>query len=285
MSEVINKIVKYPYNSLPNYEVKFNLKDKHDKMLIALLTFDKYCRDRDIKYSLADGTLMGALRHGDFIPWDDDADVMMTKDEYLKLRNSLTTDSPIKLFKISFLDRISTPELLKEHEFIDLFINEEMPKSTVVFKWKKFKTAFLRTGFQGMAENFRQRKLSKGKKIIHNIANNISGVFARLVVGKRSIFEVNEKAVAIGHHKASGIYTRYTSRLYETNRRFDKDSYDEGYAEVMFRGYRLMAIKNADTFLREMYGDYMKLLPEEKRVPEHVVDMLESAPSCICEYN
>lgn len=283
--DVINTSIQYPYSSLPDYESKFNLKDKHDKMLVALLTFDKYCRNQGIKYSLADGTLMGALRHGDFIPWDDDADVMMTKDEYLKLRNSLTPRSPIKLFKISFLDRISTPELLAEHEFIDLFINEDMPASTLVFKWKKFKTAFLRTSFQGMAENFRQRNFSKSKKIAHDLANSVSGIFARLIVGKRSVFEVNEKAVAIGRHKPSGIYTRYTSRMYETNRRFNKESYDAGYGEVIFRGHRLMAIKNADTFLREMYGDYTKLLPEEKRIPEHVVDMLKSDSSCIFKYN
>ncbi len=285
MNEIINGEIQYPYSSLPDYETKFGLKDKHDRMLVALLTFDQYCRDRDIKYSLADGTLMGALRHGDFIPWDDDTDVMMTKEEYLKLRSSLTTESPIKLFKISFLDRISTPELLKEHEFIDLFINEDMPASKLVFGWMKFKTAFLRTSFRGMAENFRKRKFSKGKKILHGLLNHVSGIFARFIVGRRSVFEVNEKAVAIGKHKPSGMYTRFTSRMYETGRRFNKNSYDEGYGEVMFRGHSLMAIKNADTFLREMYGDYTKMLPEDKRIPEHVVDMLESGPSCICKYN
>ena len=73
--------------------------------------------------------------------------------------------------------------------------------------------------------------------------------------------------------------------MYETNRRFNKESYDAGYGDVLFRGEKLMAIKNADTFLREMYGDYTKLPPEEKRIPEHPVDMLESSAECICYYN
>ena len=283
--EIINKQILFPLAELEDYEAKYGLRKKHDAMLAALTVFDAYCRERGICYSLADGTLMGAMRHGDFIPWDDDADVMMTKGEYLKFRESLDENSPIKLFKICFLDRISTPELLREHEFIDLFINEDMPASKAVFNWKKAKTAFLRTSFRGLAENYRHRAFSKSKKSLHDIANSVSGVAARMIIGKRSAFEVNEKAVAIGRHKPSGIYTRFTSRMFETNRRFDKTSYDAGYADVLFRGQRLMAIKNADTFLREMYGDYSKLPPEEKRIPEHPVDMLESSDECICRYN
>ena len=285
MESVINPKIQFPYSALPDYETKFELKDKHDKMMNALLIFDHYCRERGINYSLADGTLLGAIRHGDFIPWDDDADVMMIKEEYLKFRSSLRNDSPIKLFKIAFLDRVSTPELLEEHEFIDLFINEDMPASLLVFNWKKFKTAFLRTSFCGMAENYRQRKFPKGKKILHDLASTGIGAIARLIIGKRCVFDLNEKAVDIGKYKPSGFYTRFTSRMFETNRRFNKDSYNEGYADVLFRGHKLMAIKNADAFLIEMYGDYTKLLPEEKRIPEHPIDTLESADSCICRYN
>ena len=91
--------------------------------------------------------------------------------------------------------------------------------------------------------------------------------------------------MAIKTHKSSGIYTRFTSRMYETNRRFNKSSYDEGFAYVQFRGHTLMVLKNSDVFLSEMYGDYMKLLPEEKRKPEHPVNMMESPQNCIKWYN
>ena len=73
--------------------------------------------------------------------------------------------------------------------------------------------------------------------------------------------------------------------MYETGRRFNKKSYDEGYGEVLFRGEKLMALINSDTFLKEMYGDYSLLPSEERRKPEHPVNMLDSPKKCIKFFN
>ena len=54
--------------------------------LNMLLDIDKLCREYGIKYSLAAGTLLGAIRHKGFIPWDDDIDIMLLREEYDKLR-------------------------------------------------------------------------------------------------------------------------------------------------------------------------------------------------------
>ena len=97
--------------------------------------------------------------------------------------------------------------------------------------------------------------------------------------------DLNERAVNLGRHKPSGIYTRYTSSMAETGLRFDKESYDAGYGDILFRGRKLMAIRNAKRFLKEMYGDFEQLPPEEKRIPEHPINMMESAERCIRRYN
>lgn len=284
MSNIINREIHYPYTEYGCYEEKFNLKEKHDCMLELLSIFDRFCREKGIHYSLADGTLLGAMRHGDFIPWDDDADVMMTREEYNKLRKILNENCPFKVFKIQFLDRFSTPEYLHKGYYIDLFINEDMPSSKLLFFYKKNATRFLRTFFNNRGtkvRNVRHDHYNSWKRVLYRTAHIVSRSIAKVLVGRRDVFDLNDDIVSIHNAKSSGIYTRYTSRMYETNRRFNKSKYNEGYSNVQFRGIELMSITNAKVFLEEMYGDYSNLPPEEKRKPEHPINMLEAAPSSI----
>ena len=64
--------------------------DQMKKVELELIKkIDKICRDNDIKYSLMDGSLLGAVRHKGFIPWDDDIDIMLPRPDFLKLRQIL----------------------------------------------------------------------------------------------------------------------------------------------------------------------------------------------------
>lgn len=275
------EIKKYPhpYSSLPNYEAKYNLKEAHDLFLEVILEFDKFCRKHDIKYSIADGTLLGALRHGDFVPWDDDADVMVTREEYEKIREAIKEDNSVLLVKIRFLDRITTPIHAGGGYYIDLFINDEMPASNFSFLRKKYLTYFLRCLFSnnGML-NFRRAHYPKIIMMLRSVIGEMMKFLAQIYVGNRDVFELNDEKMRLGTEKGSGIYTRFTSRMYETKRRFDKKSYDAGYEDIDFRGVKVMAIKNASKFLEEMYGSYSTLPPEEKRHPEHTANMLLESP-------
>lgn len=283
---IINSNIPYPYSKVGEYEDKFNLKQKHDDMLQLLLLFDTFCKRYGIFYSLADGTLLGAMRHGDFIPWDDDVDVMVTRSEYNKIRAAVQQDTSIRLFKAHFLDRVTAPGYVGRKIYMDLFINEDMPANRLVFAQKKFTTRLLRTHFNNTTvQNVRHDSYSGLHKALRSILMSVLRTLVDAITRRYDTFELNDRLVHIGNHRSSGIYTRYTSRMYETKRRFDKTSYEEGYAYVNFRGEQLMVIKNADRFLREMYGDYLTLLPEEKRKPEHPVNMMDSPASCLKWYN
>lgn len=70
------------------------LRAVHGEMLALLKRFDAYCARHGVAYTLDAGTLLGAVREGGFIPWDDDADVALTRAEYEKLRAALRADPP-----------------------------------------------------------------------------------------------------------------------------------------------------------------------------------------------
>ncbi len=269
----------YPYSEVGHYETKYGLMESHDSLLEVIMVFDDFCQRHDIKYSIADGTLLGALRHGDFVPWDDDADVMVTREEYKKIRAAIQFDESIRLVKIRFLDRVTTPAHSNKGYYIDLFINDEMPKSRWQFYKRKYLTYLLRCSFanNGMI-NFRRANYLKLVMFIRSLIGELMKFIAKVYVGKRDVFELNDEIVELGTSEGSGIYTRFTSRMYETKRRFNKEKYDEGYQFLSFRGKQVMAIKNASLFLREMYGNFETMPSEENRKPEHIDNMLLDSP-------
>ena len=269
-----------------NYEIKYELKEVHEKLLEILTRFDRYCREHSICYSLADGTLLGMVRHQGFIPWDDDADVMVTREEYKKLVSSLSKEDEIVVFKVCFLDRVSTRTLMEEGYYVDLFINDVMPKSKLLFRAKVVVTGILRTYFYGnKVENVWHRDDSAFKTVLRELFTKLLGRIMALLYKKRDIFSVNDQIADIKKAEESEYYTRFTSRLYETKRRFNKISYNQGYKDVEFAGVKLMALKKSEVFLRDMYGDYEIMPPEEKRCPSHPVNMLDSIRKCYKYYN
>ena len=64
---------------------KLNVEEYKNLLKELLIKFDKLCQENNLKYSLAYGTLLGAVRHKGYIPWDDDIDVMMPREDYNKL--------------------------------------------------------------------------------------------------------------------------------------------------------------------------------------------------------
>ena len=73
-----------------NLRMRFNpdnsvLRKHQLRMLDMLIYFDNFCRKHNLKYWLSSGTLIGAVRHQGFIPWDDDVDVEMLREDYLKM--------------------------------------------------------------------------------------------------------------------------------------------------------------------------------------------------------
>ena len=77
------------------------------KVLGFLKEIDHLCRENDIEYYLTAGTLIGALRHKGFIPWDDDADIIMTRDNWEKFYKSVKDKLPRNIVLNSQYDNIN----------------------------------------------------------------------------------------------------------------------------------------------------------------------------------
>jgi hypothetical protein len=112
----------FTYNT-ENFGTGVNVKDK---ITNGLQIIDKIFNDNNIYYTIAYGTLLGAVRHWDMIPWDDDADINVMREDYYKIlslkdefkKHGLIMKTDWKLIKIYF-DKTEFP-------FIDIFINENI---------------------------------------------------------------------------------------------------------------------------------------------------------------
>lgn len=240
--------------------------------LELLIEIDRICRKNGIKYNLCGGTLIGAVRHKGFIPWDDDVDIRMLRSEYRKFKLACKKD------------------LDEERFFLQDF--ESDPK----YRWGyakllKKNTVYIRTGQKhlGMKNGvFLDILISDGipngiwlRKIHDKVCFAIrktlwAPVGAKSVSGKGlrvwySILAKIPRCVPVfGIKLLSGIVKEDKSQFFRTltfpQKRGLKKNWFTELTELEFEGHLFFAPADYDGWLRQEYGDYMKLPPEEKRV-------------------
>ena len=132
------------------------LKKLHEQFLVLLKAFHALCVENGIKYSLHGGTLLGAVREKGFIPWDDDMDVSLTREEYRRLCGvfrALPEGGALSLRMIDRLPRVVLAEEGKPLVWIDLFIFDPISGRLLPQKCKILGTMFL-SGFKKSREVF-----------------------------------------------------------------------------------------------------------------------------------
>lgn len=254
------------------------LRKLHNALLFIMDEIDRICVLNHINYTLTGGSLIGAIRHNGFIPWDDDMDVAMLRDDYERfvdvcktqlddkfIWQDIQTDSdyPYGFGKLTLKD---TQYISKGHEkeqwqkgiYIDVFPLDNVPEnqfSQSIFAFK----------------NLLYIKLLECKTGVDVSSKSISKKAAFFIITVLSKFfrfdylrQKMEKNMIRYQNESTNIVCNLGG-FYGFKKELTFKRYFEESTQVIFENRNYSIIKAYDTYLRSVYGDYMKMPPVEKR--------------------
>lgn len=261
----------------------------HDLLLAYLLEVDRICRKHDIKYFLAGGTLLGAIRHHGFIPWDDDADVMMLRPDYEKFLTVVQKELPPNM-------RVQTPRTEKGNHnvFTKIRIDNTLFATKFTGQFPSMHNGiFLDVVCHDQTANSRWGQkmhlvatLATRSMVFNKWGNTPIDTegFPKLFVGignlakacmpMRFLEWLQEVTITFFRSK------RHAKYLYDGMGRnlrrgsFPKEWLDE-VVYVDFEGCRLPVPKEYDKYLTYLYGDYMQMIPVSERRMSHSIVWLD----------
>lgn len=234
-----------------------------------MCTFDSFCRGKKIEYSIEGGTLLGAIRHGGFIPWDDDADMSMTRQEYNRFLAAIAADpkSPVRVEKNLWIPRVRmNRDDVTEFEFVDLFIYDRVPSSAFMAKFKRMLILIM----QGMMHE--NSRTGQNQSASRKIMLKTTWLIGRLFTYKTK-FRMYHRISQIGRNSKNDMFMIYDDtykRIARDNHMMEKDIIDQ-HIDIPFENVKLRCYKEYERLLKIHYGDFMKLPPEEMRKPEHLI--------------
>ena len=245
----------------------------HKVELELLIEFDRICRKHNIKYSIDGGTLLGAIRHGGFIPWDDDADVIMTRREYKKFIGILDAELDKKRFYYQDINRTkgyrwgygklrrkSTSFIRLKQEkmpyeqgiFLDVFVCDNVPDNYLLRTLCNFHSFLFRKAFYSKIGVDEYKGI---KKIMYRSLSKIPE--EKL---KKKYREYVNKRNRVDTNWVKCLTFPACNNTYGYKREWYEDVVDISFEGVVLKGSR-----KYDEYLAFLYGDYMKLPPKEKR--------------------
>ncbi len=238
-------------------------------LLPILIDIDKFCRENDIKYSLSDGTLLGAVRHKGFIPWDDDIDITFDRENFRKFIKTAEESLPeeYEIIHDIWIRRITRKDNPKKNSFppegcIDLFIFDKVPHDKIQEKWQ----VFLLKTLQGMLKtNIIYEGFSVQKKAMLFATHTMGKILPRKVkqgwydaVSQWGNRDIRADTIARFNGSYSGIdHMRYPLYVIDS------------YIDILFEDHTFMGIAGWDIFLSTMYDEYMKMPDMNARKTNH----------------
>ena len=249
--------------------------------LEMLLVIDQICRDNDIPYFIDSGTCLGAIRHGGFIPWDDDIDIAMGLDDYrrflqvapralpagLSLHTADNTRNFPTLWAKVYKDgtrflTTSEREADMDHEiFVDIFPYVNVDERPEVSARQHRRLALLQDlSYLNVLEHPMVYQRSRFTKLAVAACVAAHHTFARPFPPTR-VLRMAQKAMEV---ERPGTEWRPAFAFSSLKTNVPGESLFP-VKPIMFAGHEVLGPADPDLYLRTLYGDYMELPPVEKR--------------------
>ncbi len=242
--------------------------------LEMLIEVDRICRKRGIHYNIIAGTLLGAVRHGGFIPWDDDADVALLRAEYDKFVSVLPEELDSDRFY--FQDHRTTPGyrwgygklrrknslFLREHQehmpyeqgiFIDIFPLDQVPENRIGRSFTNLKCFLMRKVLYSPVGRIAEK--NRWKRRIYDLLAKIPDTF---------VFDRYEKMIRDAAGYDSSMVRILMFPTPNDTYMYYKKWY-ENSSDIKFEGCTFSGIRDWDEYLTFKFGDYRTLPPESQR--------------------
>lgn len=268
-----------------------------ERELKLLSFFHDYCETNNLRYWLSAGSLIGAVRHKGFIPWDDDIDIGMPREDYMKLIDNYPREGidGIRLLTpftqhdcpITFGKLYDTTTLKMDNEVeekyqqygidIDIFPWDNAPESIQEINSFYKKQYYRFKVFLGIVGKYRKEK-SVMKTVVKAIFMTFCKLLAKLhVLDASSIsLAINEAAM---EYKEGQFLCSSTQPLGRAAKGVaSKECFDK-LILADFENKKFYIPSGYDEVLRNIYGDYMKLPPKSQQVSHHLSNVYERMES------